>query len=155
MIAFDLATVTGWATHSGSTLLNSGFERLGKVGEPWPRLQSALLWLPSLLGPVAWGRGDVAYERPMERGRNRAAIVCSLQLETALILACQARGIPQERVHAYHLGTVKKAATGSGRASKDEVIEAMRERWGYPALKDDNEADALAVLHLHLERRAA
>jgi Holliday junction resolvasome RuvABC endonuclease subunit len=43
------------------------------------------------------------------------------------------------------VGTIKKHATGKGNASKEEVITAMR-AMGH-AVTDDNEADALAILH--------
>lgn len=47
------------------------------------------------------------------------------------------------------VGTIKKHATGNGRASKEEMIEAMVKR-GH-SVKDDNEADALALLYYALE----
>lgn len=43
------------------------------------------------------------------------------------------------------VGTIKKHATGKGNAGKTEVIAAMR-ALGHP-VTDDNEADALALLH--------
>ncbi|BCL41028.1 hypothetical protein OIPHN260_05300 [Enterobacter roggenkampii] len=43
------------------------------------------------------------------------------------------------------VGTIKKHATGKGNAGKAEVIAAMR-ALGHP-VTDDNEADALALLH--------
>ena len=47
------------------------------------------------------------------------------------------------------MGTIKKHATGKGNASKTEVIDAMR-ALGHP-VTDDNEADALALLHWALD----
>ena len=47
------------------------------------------------------------------------------------------------------VGTIKKHATGKGNASKEEVILAMQAK-GY-AVTDDNEADALALLHWVIE----
>ncbi len=43
------------------------------------------------------------------------------------------------------VGTIKKHATGKGNAGKDLVIAAMTALGHVPA--DDNEADALALLH--------
>lgn len=40
--------------------------------------------------------------------------------------------------------TIKHFVTGKGNASKDEVIQAVKERGFFP--KDDNEADAIAIL---------
>lgn len=47
------------------------------------------------------------------------------------------------------VGTIKKHATGKGNASKGDVIAAMRSL-GHP-VSDDNEADALALLHWALD----
>ncbi|MFH5231904.1 hypothetical protein [Antrihabitans spumae] len=41
--------------------------------------------------------------------------------------------------------TVKKWATGSGDASKAEMVAAMRELWPAALIRNDNEADALAL----------
>ena len=43
------------------------------------------------------------------------------------------------------IGTIKKHATGKGNAGKDEMIAAMRAL--DHGVTDDNEADALAILH--------
>ena len=55
---------------------------------------------------------------------------------------CEHHQIPYQGVP---VGTIKKHATGRGNASKDEMIAAMR-ALGH-AVTDDNEADALAILH--------
>jgi Holliday junction resolvasome RuvABC endonuclease subunit len=46
-----------------------------------------------------------------------------------------------------HSATIKKFATGDGRASKADMLKAAQ-KWGRP--KDDNEADAICLLHLFL-----
>jgi len=56
---------------------------------------------------------------------------------------CEANLIPYEGIP---VGTIKKALTGKGNASKQEMINAIKEL-GYKP-KDDNEADALAILKL-------
>ena len=43
------------------------------------------------------------------------------------------------------VGTIKRHVTGKGNADKEAVIEAVRRLGFAPA--DDNEADALALLH--------
>jgi Holliday junction resolvasome RuvABC endonuclease subunit len=48
------------------------------------------------------------------------------------------------------VGTIKKHVTGKGNASKAEVIAAVKAK-GFN-LKDDNEADSLALLDLVLTR---
>ena len=46
-------------------------------------------------------------------------------------------------------GTIKKHATGKGNAGKDDMIASVRLRGHTPV--DDNEADALALLHWAVE----
>ena len=58
---------------------------------------------------------------------------------------CEHHQIPYQGVP---VGTIKKHATGKGNASKDEMIAAMKALGHSPS--DDNEADALALLHYAL-----
>ena len=55
----------------------------------------------------------------------------------ASITAFRTRGVP--------VGTIKRHVTGKGNADKQAVIDAVRKLGFAPA--DDNEADALALLH--------
>jgi len=56
------------------------------------------------------------------------------------------RGVPYRGVP---VGTIKRHATGKGNASKEAMIAAARSRGFAPA--DDNEADAIAILHWAIE----
>ena len=60
----------------------------------------------------------------------------------------ETRGVPYQGVP---VGTIKKHATGKGNASKAMMIEAAQAR-GYRPV-DDNEADAIAILHWALETK--
>lgn len=51
------------------------------------------------------------------------------------------------------MGTIKRHATGRGNAGKQDVIAAMR-ALGHP-VTDDNEADALAILHWAISQNDA
>ena len=55
---------------------------------------------------------------------------------------CEHHQIPYQGVP---VGTIKKHATGLGNASKTAMVAAIQAK-GYP-VTDDNEADALALLH--------
>ncbi|MBB0026808.1 hypothetical protein DEE38_24520 [Ralstonia pickettii] len=55
-------------------------------------------------------------------------------------------------LHGVGVGTVKKAWTGKGNASKSEMVAAARQR-GIKVV-DDNEADAVAILSLALQQEA-
>ena len=63
-------------------------------------------------------------------------------LMATLTTWCEHHNIPYQGVP---VGTIKKHVTGRGNASKDEVIAAMH-ALGH-VVTDDNEADALALLH--------
>jgi len=67
-------------------------------------------------------------------------------LMATLTTWCEHHRIPYQGVP---VGTIKKHATGKGNAGKAEVIAAMR-ALGHP-VTDDNEADALAILHWALD----
>lgn len=70
-------------------------------------------------------------------------------LMATLTAWCEHHGIPYSGVP---VGTIKKHATGSGAAKKDAMIAAMQAK-GHP-VTDDNEADALAILHWAMEENA-
>ena len=55
---------------------------------------------------------------------------------------CEHERVPYQGVP---VGTIKRHATGKGNAGKEAVIAAMTAKGHRPA--DDNEADALAILH--------
>ncbi len=59
---------------------------------------------------------------------------------------CEHHQIPYEGIP---VGIIKKATTGKGNASKEEMIKAVCAKGHTP--KDDNEADALAILYLMKE----
>ena len=60
---------------------------------------------------------------------------------------CERQKIPYQGIP---VGTIKKFITGKGNASKDQVIAAVRVLGHTPV--DDNEADALALLHCSLHQ---
>lgn len=60
---------------------------------------------------------------------------------------CEENGIPYEGVPVQ---TIKKHVTGKGNASKDQVIAAVQ-KFGFDAVVDENEADAIALMLLKLE----
>ncbi len=59
---------------------------------------------------------------------------------------CEAKQTPYQGVP---VGTIKRFITGKGNANKLEVIEVIK-ALGYRPI-DDNEADALALLHLAMK----
>jgi Holliday junction resolvasome RuvABC endonuclease subunit len=51
-------------------------------------------------------------------------------------------------VQLYSPPTIKKHATGNGRASKDQMIEACVDRYGIVSLNTHDEADAICLWYL-------
>jgi len=84
----------------------------------------------------------VVYERPA--GRNTRAIITQSKVIGVIESVAEQRGLEYK---AFSAGEIKKFATGKGNCGKPAMIEAAREKYGYIG-DDDNEADALHLLHL-------
>ncbi|MCE8595675.1 hypothetical protein [Bacteroides fragilis] len=66
-----------------------------------------------------------------------------------LLEVCDELNLPEPQF--INVSSLKKWATGSGRASKREMIEACRSRFNYqPA--DDNEADAFLIFNYYTRK---
>ena len=133
IIAFDLGKNMAWAHNvlDGLTAHHYTFEgdrpcRFGKI-QPW---------LHTCIGECPVKLDAVIYETPFARGRDATRSLWGI---AALIEAEASRcGVP---VVDAAVPTIKKFATGSGRASKEEMIAAAK-KFGY---KGDNEHEADAV----------
>jgi Holliday junction resolvasome RuvABC endonuclease subunit len=142
-LALDLATQTGWAYESAG-MISSGTEgfQLKKKDRPGVRFLMFRTWFRDLL--VSVKPTKVSYEEVMRWSSGAAAkVYCGL---LAIVMTeCEAKQIPYEGVH---VGTIKKSATGKGNATKEQVIAAIKAKGHNP--KDDNEADAIALLFFTL-----
>jgi crossover junction endodeoxyribonuclease RuvC len=144
-LALDLGTTTGWALRAPAGQINHGFvsfksQRFEGGGMRYLRFRR---WLTELKATVAapQGLGAVYFEEVRRHVGVDAAHVYGGLMAT-LTSWCEHHNIPYQGVP---VGTIKKHVTGRGNASKDEVIAAMR-ALGH-VVTDDNEADALALLH--------
>ena len=145
LLALDLGTTTGWALRAPEGQIAHGFvsfksQRFEGGGMRYLRFRR---WLTDMKATVAGtqGIGAVYFEEVRRHMGVDAAHVYGGLLAT-LTAWCEHHQIPYQGVP---VGTIKRHATGKGNASKDEVITAMR-TLGH-AVTDDNEADALAILH--------
>lgn len=151
VIGLDLATRSGWAVlgldgsyvASGSWACSPRARRA--KADRWVRFASALT---ELLAGLEDRVAVVAIERPIGRHNGGAVPAVAWGLVALAELAAERRGIPSVR---YPPPRVKRAATGSGSASKTAVAEAMASRYGVE-LKAGDEADALAVATTALAR---
>jgi len=150
VLAIDLGTTTGWALRPRDGHVAHGFvslkpHRFEGGGMRYLRFKR---WLCELKG-MATDIHAVYFEEVRRHAGVDAAHVYGGLLAT-LTTWCEHHGIPYQGVP---VGTIKKHATGKGNAGKDEVIAAMRAK-GHP-VADDNEADALALLHWAIETQEA
>jgi hypothetical protein len=140
ILALDLATITGWALQLPGGKIESGTvsfrpSRYDGGGMRYLRFRG---WLDGVAADA--GVGVVHYEEIRRHLSTDAAHVHGGLLAT-LTSWCEQRSIPYQGVP---VGTIKRFITGKGNADKQAVIDAVRARGFQP--KDDNEADAIAIL---------
>ena len=142
IFALDLGTTTGWALRGSDGHITSGSQsfRPQRFEGGGMRFLRFKRWLTELKA-VADGIDALHFEEVRRHVSTDAAHVYGGFLAT-LTAWCEHHQIPYQGVP---VGTIKKHATGKGNAGKDEVIAAIRARGHAPS--DDNEADALALLH--------
>ena len=142
ILALDLGTNTGWALRHLDGSIISGTEhfkpqRFEGGGMRYLRFKR---WLTEIK-QIGDGITAVYFEEVRRHVGVDAAHAYGGFLAT-LTAWCEHHQIPYQGVP---VGTIKKHATGKGNASKDEMVACARMRGFLPA--DDNEADALALLH--------
>ncbi len=146
ILALDLGTTTGFAY--GPADIVSGTWSLKPMTGADPATR--FLQLEAHLMGVSISSGDeitkVYYEEVMQRPLSVYAGHIYGGLKATLGMWCVEHNIPREGVP---VGTIKKHWTGRGNASKSEMVEEAIRR-GYAPI-DDNEADALALLHYGLD----
>lgn len=141
VLAIDPASLLGWAErHDGR--IRSGVEKFHDphfdgAGARFLRFRH---WLESRPRPDA-----IFYEAVMAHNGTLAAH-CYGGFASVIQSFGEVNKIPYLGIS---VGTIKKSWTGKGVATKQEMIETARLRGFDP--KDDNEADALAILHYALE----
>jgi Holliday junction resolvasome RuvABC endonuclease subunit len=146
VLALDLGTQTGWALSANNKNIASGSEgfkpqRFEGGGMRYLRFKR---WLTEIKQSVE--SIDAVYFEEVRRHVGVDAAHAYGGFLATLTAWCEHHQVPYQGVP---VGTIKKHATGKGNASKDEMIAAIIKRGFSPA--DDNEADALALLHWALE----
>lgn len=148
LLALDLGTTLGWAVRLSDQAM-SGTERfkVGRFEGGGMRYLRFVRWLDDLhrfAGPPS-----TVYFEEVRRHKGVDAAHVYGGFLAQLTAWCERHAVPYQGVP---VGTIKKFATGKGNANKVAMIAAAK-RWGHePA--DDNEADALAVLHWAIAQEA-
>ncbi len=148
-LALDLGTKTGWAIARSLGAIASGVWDLddGKfagAGMRFLLLRQKLVAVHNVV-PV-----EVVYFEGVRAHRGVDAAHVYGGLLSTLVSWCEEIKIPYDGVP---VGTIKKFWTGKGNADKATMIEMARMHGFNP--KDDNEADALALLHLKLAKEGS
>ncbi|MBL8419793.1 MAG: hypothetical protein JNK92_04075 [Dechloromonas sp.] len=146
ILALDLGTHTGWAIHQLDGTITSGTEhftpkRFEGGGMRYLRFKR---WLNEILSSSQ--HINTVFFEEVRRHAGVDAAHAYGGFMGHLTAWCEQHNIPYQGVP---VGTIKKHATGKGNAGKDEMIAAAIKRSHAPG--DDNEADALALLHWAIE----
>ena len=142
LLALDLGTKCGWATHSNAGITHGMQEfkndRFSGGGMRFLKFEKWLMELPQ--------PSQVVFEEVRRHAATDAAHVYGGLMAT-LTKWCEQNKIPYQGVP---VGTIKKFWANSGNANKQKMIEAGKNR-GYTEVTDDNTMDALALLHYWLD----
>lgn len=142
LLALDLGTKAGWASFDGD-IITSGVQsfvfnpRYEGGGMRFLKFQK---WMNDMHTLVRFER--LMFEEVMQRPASVAAGHVYGGFLGHLTSWCEAHQVPYEGIP---VGTIKKDLTGSGKATKADMIEWIKKKGHHPA--DDNEADALAILY--------
>ena len=147
VLSLDLGTSTGWAVlkEDGSILSGSINFRPRRFEGGGMRYLRFGRWLDEILQMC-----PEVHEVYFEEVRRHLGVDASHAYGgflACLSAWCEKNEIPYEGIP---VGSIKKYIAGKGNASKQEVIKAVQDRNHDP--KDDNEADAIALLYLVIDK---
>lgn len=155
ILALDLGASCGWAV-GGYANPVSGVWKLTPPARCPDRTKELRLVRKLEEARTVWSVTAIAYELVHMAGRPQPCRRCGAIQQVANMKAAHAYGAYQgivqmfadlHRLEVYPVavGTLKKHATGSGRASKAEMLAAAQAKWG-EVVKNHDQADALHVL---------
>ena len=147
VLGLDFGTVTGWAIRHAGGNLDCGQKRFEKRGGAGFRFLKFRAWLTETKNS-AGGFEAVYYER-VDFASTTEQSRTIFGFEATLGAWCEHHRIAYAGLP---VATIKKFWTGSGRADKPQMVATAREMGFDLCPRDHNAADALAVLHLGLER---
>lgn len=146
ILSLDLGTTTGWAISTAGHIY-SGTEsfQCDRYSGGGMRFLRFSKWLDEIKA-LNNGLDEVYFEEVRQhRGTDASHVYGGFMAH--LTAWCEQHGIPYSGIP---VGTIKKYISGKGNASKEDVIREVTLLGHRP--KDDNEADALALLYWRLGR---
>lgn len=138
-LCIDAATIVGWAISPGH---HHGIKDLTPSKNLAPGVRYQRLW--ALLEHALFlddGIDTVIYEEPIPHHSSMTAAEYAWGYVSIIKMWCAVR---EMKVRGVHVSTWKKAVTGHGNATKDDVMEAVRFMKFNPV--DHNNADALGLM---------
>jgi hypothetical protein len=153
ILALDLGTNCGWALcRNGSiTYGTKDFspKRSDGPGQRWLKFRALLANQYNAAGELE----AVYYEEVMAHGTKENPNVIAAHIYGGFLAHLEAWcDVQRVRLVPVSVGTVKKTWTGNGKAKKDQMVAEARRRGFKVDLDADDTADALAVLHLAIQR---
>lgn len=149
ILALDLGTHLGWALRDANARISGGTENFSPrvkdgPGQRWLKFTAHLSAVKRSVGEI-----NVIYFEDVKRHGPDQVIAAHVYggFLAHLQVFCDVNRI---RLVPVGVGIVKKSWTGKGNAKKADMITSAFKRGFDP--KDDNHADALAVLHIALAR---
>lgn len=149
VLALDLATVAGFAIRRADGRIESGevsfaLKKDEGQGRRYVKFRAWLVEVKQAHPDLA----EIYFEAVMGHGAHN---VIAAHVYGGLLGTLQAfgehQGIPYR---GFGVSTIKKRFTGAGNATKKDVIDQCRALGFRP--EGDNEADAIALLHVALDR---
>lgn len=140
VLALDVATNTGFATTTASGVWKLTPKKDESKGMRLIRFRSKVVEMVDFHDIKL-----VVFEANVGYGKHPNFV--GAEMIGVLKLILEERGIDYM---AYQPTSIKKWATGKGNAGKPEMIRAAQFRWNMEG-NDDNQADALAILHFTLD----
>jgi len=138
-LCLDCGTKTGWASlvdgRIESGVQDFSLKRGESKGIRFLRFNTWLVGMLELVKPHV-----VVYEMAHFRGGHATEILVGMT--TRIEQFCEEKGIEYSSIHS---ATLKKFATGSGRANKQDMIR-MASQFFAKTVESDDEADALLIL---------
>ena len=136
ILALDIATKTGWATDYASGVWDFKLKKGDSDGMKLLKIRAKVKEILELekIDLIVW-------ERPA--GMFKSAIITESELIGAVKLFCEENKL---NYTSYSATEIKKFFTGKGNAKKSDMLNEAKRRFPNRNIKDDNEADAIALL---------
>lgn len=143
ILALDLGDTTGWAARfvdgaTASGVLDLGLRDHEHPGARWPRVRRSLEDLVRRVG-ARW----IVWERIVAYSGGLASKQGLYGLEVQLVEVVALLGLETKTVNAM---TLKKWATGTGKATKADMRSAAAARWPGLSFATHDEVDARWIL---------